>query len=214
MSARPAHPETTSEQSLNVRPPVEKSESPRDRTNSVTAVSGKPAIVAEQRISFAVFQSEFDYVARTLRRLGVHPQDLEDQVHEVFLVLDRKWSEYDPSRPIRPYLFGIAFRVVASQRRRQKREVPTSFVELAGSAPQPDESLEASEARQLVLRALSRVPLLRRAVFVMHDIDEVPMRDIAQALSLPLFTGYSRLRKARREFEAAVRARSKGTSEP
>ena len=62
--------------------------------------------------------------------------------------------------------------------------------------------------------ALARVPYARRAVLVMHDIDEVPMREIAHALSLPLFTGYSRLRKARREFEAAVRALSKESSEP
>jgi hypothetical protein len=45
----------------------------------------------------------------------------------------------------------------------------------------------------------------------MHDIDEVPMREVTRALSVPLFTGYSRLRKARREFEAAVTALQKGT---
>jgi DNA-directed RNA polymerase specialized sigma24 family protein len=48
----------------------------------------------------------------------------------------------------------------------------------------------------------------------MHDIDEVPMREIVKQLSLPLFTGYSRLRKARREFEAAVKEIRKGTSNP
>jgi hypothetical protein len=47
----------------------------------------------------------------------------------------------------------------------------------------------------------------------MHDIDEVPMREVVKALSLPLFTGYSRLRKARREFEAAVKALQKGRSD-
>lgn len=153
-------------------------------------------------------------MCRTLRRLGVRPEDIEDEVHEVFLVLDRKWSEYDPSRPLRPYLFGIAFRVVASQKRRQQRELPTAFEDFPGSAPRPDEALEGADARKLVLRALSRVPLPRRAVLVMHDIDEVPMREIAERLSLPLFTGYSRLRKARREFEAAVRALQKGEVEP
>jgi len=135
-------------------------------------------------------------------------------VHEVFLVLNRKWSDYDPTRPLRPYLFGIAFRVVAARKRRHEREVPHVFEDMASDGPRPDEALEAARARELVLAALSCVPLARRAVFVMHDIDEVPMREIVKELSLPLFTGYSRLRKARREFEAAVMALRKGTSNP
>ena len=88
----------------------------------------------EKRSSFDVFQSEFDYLCRTLRRLGVRPADVEDDVQEIFLVLDRKWGEYDPSRPIRPYLFGIAFRVVASRKRRQRREVSDAIDEPIASS--------------------------------------------------------------------------------
>ena len=178
------------------------------------APSLRAAIVTDERSCFDAFQREFDYLCRTLRRLGVRPDDLEDDAHEVFLVLNRKWADYDQSRPLRPYLFGIAFRVVASRKRRQQREVPELLEETAGDAVHPDEALEAARARDLVLAALSRIPLARRGVFVMHDIDEVPMREIVKALSLPLFTGYSRLRKARREFEAAVKALRKGTLDP
>jgi len=56
-----------------------------------------------------------------------------------------------------------------------------------------------------VLAALEQIPLKRRAILVMHDLDDVAVRDIATALSLPLFTVYSRLRKARKELEAALR---------
>jgi DNA-directed RNA polymerase specialized sigma24 family protein len=38
----------------------------------------------------------------------------------------------------------------------------------------------------------------------MHDLDEIPVQDVAATLDIPLFTAYSRLRKARRELEAAV----------
>jgi RNA polymerase sigma-70 factor, ECF subfamily len=177
----------------------------------VRVVSSLPAVMAaHERTCIDAFQSEFDYLCRTLRRLGVRPDDLEDDAHEVFLVLDRKWHDYDASRPLRPYLFGIAFRVVAARRRREHREVPGTMDAIQSSELRPDDALEAADARALVLSALDRVPLPRRAVFVMHDIDEIPMRDVAHALSLPLFTGYSRLRKARREFEAAIRALSKG----
>jgi RNA polymerase sigma-70 factor (ECF subfamily) len=164
------------------------------------------AILTDERRCIEAFQSELAYLFRTLRRLGVRSEDLEDAAHEVFIVLDRKWSAYDASRPLRPYLFGIAMRVVAAGRRRQQREEPRILRELPGESVPPDEAAEAAQARELVLRALEHIPLQRRAVFVMHDIDEMQMRDIAEALSIPLFTGYSRLRKARREFEAAVKA--------
>lgn len=178
------------------------------------APSVEVVIAADERSCFDAFLSEFDYLCRTLRRLGVGPEDLEDDAHEVFLVLNRRWADYDASRPLRPYLFGIAFRVVARRKRRQKRELSEVFEEMEGDTAHPEAALEAARARELVLAALSRIPLARRAVFVMHDIDEVPMREIVKALSLPLFTGYSRLRKARREFEAAVKILRKGTSDP
>jgi RNA polymerase sigma-70 factor (ECF subfamily) len=150
------------------------------------------------------YQREFDYLVRTLRRLGVNPEDVEDLAHEVFLVLRRTWSEYDPERALKPYLFGIAFRVAASHRRKYWREVPFASVEGQDRAPYPDEVLAANQARALVLAALEKIPLKRRAVLIMHDLDEVPVQDVAATLSIPLFTAYSRLRKARRELETAV----------
>jgi RNA polymerase sigma-70 factor, ECF subfamily len=161
----------------------------------------------------APFEVHFDYLMRTLRRLGVHRDDVEDLAHEVFIVLYQTWDRYDPSRPLRAYLFGIAFRVTANYVRKQKREIPHSVMEVGDLGPRPDQLLEASQARGLVLRALKRVPLQRRAVLIMHDIDKVPMTEIAANLSIYRFTGYSRLRKARKEFAAAV-ASLLGASEP
>lgn len=150
------------------------------------------------------FQREFDYLVRTLRRLGVNPEDVEDLAHEIFLVLRRTWHEYNPERALKPYLFGIAFRVAASHRRKYWREVPFATVEGQDRAPYPDELIAANQARALVLAALEKIPLKRRAVLIMHDLDEVPVQDVAATLSIPLFTAYSRLRKARRELESAV----------
>ncbi|HXK16239.1 MAG TPA: sigma factor-like helix-turn-helix DNA-binding protein [Polyangiaceae bacterium] len=74
----------------------------------------------------------------------------------------------------------------------------------------PDEDAAASQGRGLLLRALAQVPLERRAVLIMREIDESPMRDIAEELSIPLFTAYSRLRKARRELDEALERLQKG----
>jgi len=150
------------------------------------------------------FEGESDYVIRTLRRLGVHRDDLEDLAHEVFLVLYQNWEKYDPARPLRAYVFGIAFRVACNHNRKRKRELAHAVVDICDLGERPDQALEASQARALVLRALKHVPLQRRAVLVMHDIDMLPMAEIAANLSIYQFTGYSRLRKARKEFAAAV----------
>jgi RNA polymerase sigma-70 factor, ECF subfamily len=154
--------------------------------------------------SLDAYQREFDYLMRTFQRLGVASSDAEDLAHEVFLVLRRTWHEYDPARPLKPYLFGIAFRVAASHRRRRWREVPFAVVEGLDHSPRPDQLVEANQARTLVLGALQRIPIPRRVVLVMHDLDEIPVQEVAETLAIPLFTAYSRLRKARQELEAAI----------
>jgi RNA polymerase sigma-70 factor (ECF subfamily) len=150
------------------------------------------------------YQRELDYLMRTLQRLGVKSSDLEDLAHEVFLVLRGGWHEYDQARAFRPYLFGIAFRLASSHRRRHWREVPTEVVERQDLAPAADRAFESSQARALVLAALQQIPLPRRVVLILHELDEIPMREVASTLGIPLFTAYSRLRKARRELEACL----------
>ena len=137
-------------------------------------------------------------------------RDIEDVVHEVFLVMLRRWQDYDHMRPVRPWLFGIAFRVASAQRRKHTREVLGDSVEAEDLAARPDELVALGETRHLLLKALGQVPLERRAVLVMHDVDEVGMREVAAQLGSPLFTAYSRLRKARKELDAAL-ARLKGS---
>lgn len=56
------------------------------------------------------FQRELDYIHRTLQRLGTAPAEMEDLAQDVLLALRRSWSHYDPKRPLRPYLFGVAVR--------------------------------------------------------------------------------------------------------
>lgn len=174
-----------------------------------TTEAGSPPAGGDE--CFQVYQRELDYLFGSLRRLGVPRRDIEDVVHEVFLVMHRRWDDYDRMRPLRPWLFGIAFRVASSHRRKGGREVLGLEYETEDFSARPDEAAAASETRSLLLRALGQVPLERRAVLVMHDVDETAMRDIASELGIPLFTAYSRLRKARKELDVALSRLQKGT---
>jgi len=153
-----------------------------------------------------IYRSEFPYVWKTLRRLGAPPQELEDLAHDLFVVVHRHLSDYDPDRPLRPWLFGIAVRVVADFRRspRSVREVLGETAEPVDGAPTPHDRLEGTEARAVLMKALDGLDLDRRAVFVMHELDEVPVPEIASTLAIPLNTAYSRLRLARADVARAI----------
>ncbi len=72
-------------------------------------------------------------------------------------------------------------------------------------ADQEDE-LERKRAREWLHRALEQVDESDRIFFVLHEIEELSMKEIAAVVGCPLQTGYSRLHRARREVEKAFRA--------
>ncbi len=154
-----------------------------------------------------LFERECAYVWTSLRRLGVRERDLEDLVHDTFLVVHRHLSDYDPRRPIRPWLFGIAFRIAASYRRlaRNEREVPSDQIEAIDPIPPADELVAQRQAQVLVMKALDTLDIDRRGLLLMHDFDGCPMPEIAETLGVPLNTAYSRLRLAREQFANACR---------
>lgn len=156
----------------------------------------------------AVYREEFSYVWRSLRRLGVREADLQDLAHDVFVVVHRKLASYDPQRPIKPWLFGICFRVALDRKRKASsfRESLTGEVRALDPKPSSDDRVAAREAHEQVSRALDALDEEKRAVFVMHELEGMSMPEIAEIVDAPLNTLYSRLRLARERFVAAVRA--------
>ncbi len=174
------------------------------------SVLGKGALIPIEAPALdftALYEAELTHVWHTLRRFGVHERDLEDLCHDVFVAFYRGRDRFDPARPIRPWLSGIAFRVASDYRRRaqHRRELPGETPAQAAPGPSADERLEMRQEQDLVLAALQALDEGRRAVLVMHDLDEQGMPEIAEALQLPLNTAYSRLRLARVDFAAAVK---------
>jgi len=166
----------------------------------------KPSTPAQGPEFSTIFRSEFSYVWNTLARLGIRARDLEDASHELFCHVYRKLPTYDPSRPLRPWLFGFAFRLASDYRRlaRHRLELTGLEVERADPAPSTVDQLISAEERALIETALSLVPLERRAVLILHEIEGTSVPAIAAALSLPLNTTYSRLRLARSDLASAV----------
>ena len=134
-------------------------------------------------------------------------RELEDVAQDVFVQVHRRWNQYDPARPIRPWLFAFAARLASDHRQlaRHRVEVIGTRDDRAGAAPGADEVLERAGDVALVMCALEAIDIQRRAVFILHELDEYSMKEVTEVLGIPLFTGYSRLRVARDEFTKAVR---------
>lgn len=178
-----------------------------DVTTDVLAVMTAPHTAAPAMNLGEVYAREFDWVWHTLRRLGVASRNLPDVAHDVFLVVHRRAHTFDPSRPLRPWLFCIAYRVARDHHAlgRNRNEALDPTHEPVDPSPPQDHHVAASEARALVLAALQSLDLERRAVFILHDLDEQPMHEIAASLDVPAKTLYARLKVAREQFAVAVR---------
>jgi RNA polymerase sigma-70 factor, ECF subfamily len=144
------------------------------------------------------FQESYDYLWRSLRRLGVQERDIEDVAHDVLLEVHAKFDRYDRSRPFRPWLFAFAVRFASDYRRlaRHRTEL-RGDIDTSGTASTGEELLSDKDTARLVDAALESLSMELRAVIVLYEIDETPMKEVAETLGIPLNTAYSRLRLAR-----------------
>jgi RNA polymerase sigma-70 factor (ECF subfamily) len=157
-----------------------------------------------------VYDSHFSFVWRNLRRLGVPEASLEDAAQDVFLVVHRRGDSFDARwSSIETWLFGIVMRVAQNHRRSMRRRawaVPAG--EVVEVVPSPDagpaDLLARREAVALLDRLLDALDDDKRAIVVLVDVEQMQVRQAAEALDVNLNTAYWRLRAARRELRAAL----------
>lgn len=159
----------------------------------------------------AVFEEHFEFVWRSLRRLGVREADVDDALQEVFVVVFRKRDEFEGRSRLTTWLYGICFRVASDYHRRAhvRRERPTDepVDEQSEADPcrsDPEVYVHGAQARALLDEALDGMDVEKRAVFVLYEIDELPVEEIALRVGIPVGTVYSRLRAARAAFDKSV----------
>ena len=148
----------------------------------------------------AVFEEHVRFVGRSLRYLGVDEADLEDACQEVFLVVHRRLGEFEGRAALRTWIYRICVRVAWSHRRRRKRRRENLVADPPEhTAPAPQhEHLERAHARRRIREALDALDEAKRTVFVLYEIERLPMTEIANIVDVPLQTAYSRLHAARR----------------
>jgi RNA polymerase sigma-70 factor, ECF subfamily len=139
------------------------------------------------------------FVWRTLRRLGVREADVDDVCQEVFVVVNRKLAEFEPRASLKSWLYGICVRAAAAHRRKApvRREIPTESPAEGATERGPDASLESQQGLAMLDRALDALDTDKREVFVLYEVEEMAMSEVASILACPLQTAYSRHAAAR-----------------
>jgi len=153
-----------------------------------------------------VYRQHFAFVWRGAKRLGVRDAGLDDVVQEVFVIVHRKLGDFEGRSSLRTWLFGITLRVARDHRRSaaQRTHEPLDPETLRATAPTPGESLEKAEAVRLLHALLDELDDERREIFVMAELEQITMPEIATTLGLNVNTAHARLRAARHAFEAAL----------
>jgi RNA polymerase sigma-70 factor, ECF subfamily len=169
----------------------------RRRVTAALGLAKAPPLVAVSRPGLEeFFLAHADYVWRSLLHLGVREADLQDQMHEVFLVAYRRYATWDGEHS-RGWLFAIARRCASAYRRRGHRRHEFSVY------PLPETGIEADPAARIdaerLDRALAALDEDKRTVFVLYEIEEMTMRDVAETVGCQVATAYARLYAARRE---------------
>lgn len=168
--------------------------------NEASAVSQTPPDFAE------VFRTYSGFVWRVLLRLGVAESDVEDVAQEVFLGVHRNLATFEGRCALRTWIYGICHRRAIDYRRRSmaRPEVATEEPPEVGEDARQEEGLDLSAARTLLQQALESLDDDKRAVFVLFEIESIPMEEVAEIVGCPLQTAYSRLYAARRKIDALV----------
>jgi RNA polymerase sigma-70 factor, ECF subfamily len=164
----------------------------------------------------AVYEQHFRYVWRCLRSLGVHDAQLDDALQDVFVVVQRKLSDFDGGAELRTWLYAIALRIARKYRERLRRQ-PDSLEARRDSQPElvqsgsGEHALLSNERLALARAVLETLSDEQREVFVLARVEQMSAPEIASVVGIPLNTVYSRLRAARLAFEAEVARRRAST---
>jgi RNA polymerase sigma-70 factor (ECF subfamily) len=163
----------------------------------------------------SIVEEHFDFIWRSLRRLGVPSDAVDDAAQRVFLVAAKNLEDIAAGRE-RSYLFGSAMRVASDVRRirGRAREVPSlDELEVAPDPlPSPDELLDQKRAREILDALLEEMPMELRTVLVLVEGEGLTAVEIAKLIGIPEGTVNSRLRRAREALTQSVSRLRKRTA--
>jgi RNA polymerase sigma-70 factor (ECF subfamily) len=191
-------------------------------SNSAARVLGPPeqlqhgeALTAQDLPAFeSIYAQYFQFVWASALRLGVASSAIDDVVQEIFMVIHTKLPTLRQPASLRSWIYGIVRRTVSDHRRALKTRAQSAGTlafqaELEQPPPRtPLDMKEQTDQVRLLWDLLEELAWPKREVFMLAELEEMTVPEIAQALEIPLNTAYSRLRAARIAFEEGLARRA------
>jgi RNA polymerase sigma-70 factor, ECF subfamily len=115
----------------------------------------------------------------------------EDLAQETFLVMIRGTSRYEPRALVRTYLYSIALKLLAAERRKQARTARPGQ-----SDPEPTIQ-DSTDAALWVRQALEKLDTSEREILMLREYEQLSYSEIAELLRIPVNTVRSRLFRSR-----------------
>jgi RNA polymerase sigma-70 factor, ECF subfamily len=170
-------------------------------------------VTGDEKRLRSVFDDHFAFVWRSLRRLGLLPQEADDGTQRVFVVAARKLDAIETGKE-RAFLFAAALRVASETRRARNRRAEVDeerMGERDSTSPSPEDLVDQKRKRELLDEVLDSLPEDLRTVLVLFELEGMSFTEMAELLSVPRGTIASRVRRAREQFEEqAERRMSRG----
>ncbi len=143
--------------------------------------------------------------ARWLTRDPVAAQDLAQEA----MLRALRYAHSFRGGPPKPWLLGIVRNAWADMRSRgHPNDRPLDEIEdRPAEGPSPEDNAVSGDRRRHVAAALAALPAEQREILVLREIEDLPYKEIAHVLGLPIGTVMSRLARAREKLAADLRGR-------
>ncbi|MBN2196943.1 MAG: sigma-70 family RNA polymerase sigma factor [Polyangiaceae bacterium] len=155
-----------------------------------------------------IYTQYFDFVWASVRRLGVAPAAVDDVVQDVFIVIHSRIHTLEQPESLRSWIYGVVRRTVSDHRRSQRVRLASGHALAsetdAPCAVTPLDVAAQNEKVKLLFSLLEELDVSKREIFMMVELDELTVPEVAEILQIPVNTAYSRLRAARQAFEQAL----------
>ncbi len=150
----------------------------------------------------AFARDHYPAVLRLAVRLTDHREDAEDIAQETFLIARRKIGSFRGGSTLRTWVHKIAFNEYRKWRRKSK-----SLPLMDHDLPLVDLAIESFEAGHVLSNAMKKIPDKQREAFVLFEIEQLTIVEVAHVLGIPLGTAKARVAYARQNLRIRLEGR-------
>lgn len=156
----------------------------------------------------ALFRAHVDAVYNVAYRVLWNAADAEDVVQAAFVKAFTRLDQLEDNAKARPWLLQISYReaITIVRRRRDVPTDPTEMPETISDGHGPDEQAIARTVADQISKALLQLPHDERMAVVLRDVEELPMREVAEVLEVGLSAAKMRVHRGRLELRRLLSA--------